>query len=208
MFLGSVALLSVLIAALLRKPLGSLVERRFHRVEILVLAVVVHLVFVPPALSPLLDGAPIPGLPPLGGLLYILSLSLLVVFAWFNQGIPGVLLILTGLLMNTLVIASNGGQMPVNPAQLAAKNGLQPLLEAEKAGRWSTFTVAKADTRLPFLGDCLSFPRPFMDPVILSIGDVEIAVGIFICFLVIPEAARQRSSFSPPELIALSQEVR
>lgn len=193
MFFGLVALLSLAVALVARRPLGGLVGRRFRRVGVLWLAIGLHLLLVPPELAGLLASTPWAGLPPVGGSMYTASLSLLVAFVWLNRRVSGLPLIGLGLMLNTLVIALNGGQMPVDPAQLAAKGGLNELLEMEMMGQWSTFSVMGEETRLAFLGDWLPVPMPFRDPVILSPGDLLIAAGVVAFFLVIPEARRSTS---------------
>lgn len=189
MFMASVALTALILALVVRRPVARLADRRFRRAELLWLGVALHLAFVPPVLNPLLSITPLPGLPPVGGVLYVFSLSLLAVFAWLNRGVPGVLLIGLGLLMNALVIALNCGRMPVDPGLLEAKGDLEEMLAMEAAGRWSTWTIMGEDTLLSFLGDWLLVPRPIVGPGALSPGDIVIAAGVVFFFMVIPEAA-------------------
>ncbi len=187
MFFSSVTLIALVLALISRRPLGRLVGARFRRIEILWVAIALRLLFIPGALYPILRQTPFPGLPPVGGLLYILSLLLVVLFAWFNRWSLGISAIGLGLLMNALVIISNGGQMPADPGQVAAIGQLSEFQNMKSRGEWSTFTLAKPDTRLAFLEDRLPVPMPFKEPSILSLGDLVIALGILLFFLVIPE---------------------
>lgn len=196
MFFSSVALIALTLAIAARRPVARLMERRFRRLELLWLAIGLRLLFVPAALYPFLSTIPYPGLPRVGGLLYILSLLLVVAFTWLNRRVPGVPLIGLGLLMNALVITANGGQMPVDPGQLAAIGQLEEMQETERIGEWSTFAVMKEGTRLSFLGDRIPIPMPFKEPTILSLGDLAIAAGILLFFFVIPEARRSSGSSS------------
>lgn len=199
MFFGLVALVGLALALVTRRPLLRLAETDFRHLEVLWLAIGLHLLFVPDGLAPLLGVELVPGLPPLGGLLYVTSLILLAVFTWINRHAPGVALIGLGLLLNALVIASNGGQMPVDPQPLAAIGSLEEAREAASDSRWSSFSVMHEGTRLAFLGDHLLVPMPLRDPVILSLGDLAIAAGILLFFLVIPG---RTPSPQPPRLDA------
>lgn len=188
MFFGSVVVISILLALLTRGPLARAVERPFHRIWLLWLAIGLHMLSVPESLAALLSEAPIPGLPPAGSLIYILSLLLLAGFAWENRQMLGVAVIGAGLLMNVVVIASNGGHMPVDPAVLASESDLSELSAGDQAALWSTWSAIGPETRLPFLGDWIPFPMPLRAPVILSPGDLVIAAGIAAFFLWVPEA--------------------
>jgi hypothetical protein len=197
MFFISATVLAVALAALSRRPLHGLLEREVRAIPILWAAVGLHLLFLVPALQPLTSSVLWPAIPQLGGLMYIASLSLLVVFAWRNRHILGVLVIGAGLLMNTVVIAGNDGQMPVDPVQLAAWGYLEEELEIQASGRWSSHTIMGDETNFWFLGDWLLAPIPFRNPVIASPGDYVIAAGILLFFMVIPEARRRRPLMMP-----------
>lgn len=192
MLLGSVALIALVLAVVTRRPVRFLLQRRFKRLALLALAVALQLLFGIPFLHDALSARLLPGVPQAGGLLYGASLLLLLAFVWENRRILGVAVVGLGLAMNAAVILANGGQMPVDPAQLAAKEELTEARRVEASGRWTMYSVAGADTRLVQLGDWLMVPRPLIGPVILSPGDVVIAAGLVMFFLVIPEAGSGR----------------
>ena len=196
MYFGSVTLVALALALATRRPVGRLIELRFRRIGILWLAIALRLLFVPGALYSLWRAVPFPGLPAVGSMIYVSSFLLVVLFAWFNRRIVGVSVIGLGLLMNAAVIGTNGGQMPVDPGQVAAIGQLNEFLDAENRGEWSTFTVMKPETRLAFLGDRFPVPMPFKEPSILSLGDLAITAGILLFFFVIPT---DRPSPSPSE---------
>lgn len=192
MYFTMVTLASFLLALAARRPLVRLLDLRFRLVGVLWAAIAIRLLFVPGALYPMLSSHPFPGLPPLGGLLYVLSLLMVVIFAWFNRRILGISVIGLGLLLNALVIGANGGQMPVDPKEAAAAGQLQALVEPEGRGEWSTFALMRPDTPLSLLGDRISVPMPFKEPSILSVGDFVITVGIFLFFFFVPGRERWR----------------
>jgi hypothetical protein len=88
-----------------------------------------------------------------------------------------------GLILNFLVIAANGGYMPVLPDNLirAGLTHRAELLQAK--GYLSNSTVLTGETRLPFLADVFFAPSwlPFSN--VFSIGDVFIGIGAFILVL-------------------------
>ncbi len=195
MFLWPVALIGLILALVTRRPLGNLIARRFHRLELLLVGLGVQLLLAPVALVPILSASLLPGLPRVGGLLYIASLVLLLIFTWFNRHCLGIAVMGVGLLMNAAVIAANGGQMPVDPARMAAQGSLGAMMAEQRAGNWWPHTMMGDETRLPFLGDSvlLMAPRLTTKSVIISPGDVVVAAGVLLFLLVIPEAKQTQS---------------
>lgn len=198
MFLWPVVLIGLVLALVTRRPLSTLLARRFQRMGLLLLGLGLQLLFAPAVFAPMLSAPTLPGLPRLGGLLYVASLVLLLIFAWLNRRCLGVAVMGLGLLMNAVVIAANGGQMPVDPGQLAAQGSLDKMQAEERVGGWSPHTMMGDDTRLAFLADSLlvMVPRPIAKSVIVSPGDLVVAAGILLFLLVIPEAKATASQSS------------
>jgi hypothetical protein len=147
-----------------------------------------------PSIAPLLSLTPSSGLGPIGGLLYVSSLSLLVAFSLLNMQVLGVRVIGIGLLLNTAVIAINGGHMPVQLGQPVADgvpDGLRPFKDT---GVWSPHTLMDDGTLVSLLGDWIHVSTPFGDRLFLSPGDLVIIAGILLFFAVIPEARYSEAS--------------
>lgn len=116
--------------------------------------------------------------------LRVVSLSLVIIFVLFNISFRGVPIVGLGLLLNTLVISINGGNMPINesyahmvftPSELVMlKNGL-PV---------DSFILSSSNTKLPFLGDVISIPWGGPLLKLFSVGDIVITLGgiIFISY--------------------------
>ena len=192
MFFVLVALSAVTLALVTLRPVRALLSRRFSHIWLLWVAAALHFCFSTPALRSLVSMRPLPLLPESGGLLYVCSLALLVAFSWANRRHIGVAIIGIGLLLNTVVITANGGRMPVNPVRLAEQGSLQAMAAAEERGSWSSWAIAGQHTNVAFLGDQLLIPLPTGGTVILSVGDLAIAIGIVLFFMVIPEASKIR----------------
>jgi len=116
----------------------------------------------------------------LGGLtswIYIGSLGLLVVVAIRNWRLPGFALLAAGLVANALVIALNGGHMPVDPklVQGAIDAGVTPGVGVIGAAAGSV--LIDASTRLSFLCDIFLPPEWFPIRNAFSPGDVLIGLG-------------------------------
>lgn len=106
--------------------------------------------------------------------LHILSYVFAAIFVWLNRGIPGMVIIGLGALCNLIAILANGGVMPATPAALRSAGIVQ------NSGQFANSTVVD-DAKLQFLGDVFAVPDSW--PIIanvFSIGDVLIAIGIFV----------------------------
>jgi hypothetical protein len=103
-------------------------------------------------------GAIIAPLIPFAGALHLLSYALVLASLIANWRLPGVAILLTGALLNFIVIAANGGQMP--------------RLIAPDPAVFTNVAAMDANTRLVLLGDWIPvFGR------LISIGDILIASG-------------------------------
>jgi hypothetical protein len=95
---------------------------------------------------------------------------------WRTPGLwrPALLILTLGGALNFLVMAANGGQMPVRLDLLRdiGRNDLAQRIEQRHAFRHVPLT---AETPLGFLGDIVRLPAPFSVP---SPGDVIMAVGM------------------------------
>lgn len=107
--------------------------------------------------------------------IHILSYCFAAIFVWANRKIPGIPLIAVGAACNLLAILANDGVMPATPAALRSA-GFDP----DPSGGFAN-SAAVEDPKLQFLGDIFAIPDsvPVLDNV-FSVGDVLIAIGIFI----------------------------
>ena len=95
-----------------------------------------------------------------------------------NFGLEGMPLVFLGILLNFIVIMSNGGRMPVDI------NGIEHMLSMESLnilqnGKSLTHIAASESTKFLFLGDIIHLKRPYPLPKSLSIGDIFMMIGIF-----------------------------
>ncbi len=108
------------------------------------------------------------------------SQCLLLVFAWLNRHQAGFWVLGIGLLLNFIVIAANGGLMPIAPHLIAETLPNLPATAWETGARlgWNIILPA-ADTRLRMLADTLLTPAWLPYRKALSPGDVLISLGAF-----------------------------
>jgi len=112
----------------------------------------------------------------------IISLVLLLVFAWANRRQPGFWILILGTCLNLLVIAANGGFMPVSPETVHAfaHQALQThLVIGERVGYSKDILLPASETTFWFLSDRFLFPAWIPYQVAFSLGDVFIVCGAF-----------------------------
>ncbi len=95
-------------------------------------------------------------------------------------------LVAAGLILNTIAMYTNGGQMPVSAAALKAA-GLQDFLDFMRSSSDAVHGLIGPHTRLWFLSDII--PLPLFKKVI-SPGDAFIIIALLLFF---PEATGKLS---------------
>ncbi|MEP6972755.1 MAG: DUF5317 family protein [Actinomycetota bacterium] len=105
------------------------------------------------------------------------SFVLLLVFAALNVREPGFILIMAGLLLNTIVIVANHG-MPVAREALV-RSGQEATLADLREHGGAKHHLADGDTTLLALGDAIAFPQPIGQAV--SAGDLCVHLGVAWC---------------------------
>lgn len=202
MFLMLAAVVLGLLLALLRGgKLRRLAALGFHGAPLIFLAFALQVAGVLPFWTQPLNQSGLFGLA-WGSWLYLLSLTLLVYVLARNWRLPGLPLIALGFGLNLLVVAANGGQIPVAPDRLAETGELAAARTAVETGHWQRYTFLDDQSRLWFLGDVIPIPRPWPKPVVASVGDLLLIVGVFWFFqgvLCGPRRDRARPEDRAPE---------
>lgn len=111
-------------------------------------------------------------------IIHFISYCLLLVGIFFNMKKLSFKLIFLGTLLNFIVIMLNGGQMPVSQEAMI-KAGIIEDLNALLNGEIITHTVIAKNTIFAFLGDVFVIPKPYPRPKVISLGDIFIAIGVF-----------------------------
>jgi hypothetical protein len=120
------------------------------------------------------------------GVQYVYAAALLALVAWtlwHVNRVAGIWLVAVGSALNLIVIAANGGRMPVAPDLAGA---------LVQRGHIGQYTLMAADTHLNWLADWIALPDPLgrVVPEAYSPGDLIVAVGIA---LVVVLAMRSRT---------------
>lgn len=108
-------------------------------------------------------------------IVYLLGLT----FLYMNRHYKGFYLILLGVFLNFLVMAINGGRMPVS---LDAASVLDPMYadSLKNGGIYAKHQALTDSTHLGFLGDVIPITHPYPKTQVISIGDIIMNIGIFI----------------------------
>jgi hypothetical protein len=114
-----------------------------------------------------------------------------------NLHLPGMPVVLVGLMANLLVIAANGGKMPATRAalEISGQPETTPILVARQD---PGHILADAQTRLTLLSDWI--PLAALNHKVVSPGDIVAALGLTITigFAIPPRQRRLPSSTLPP----------
>ena len=115
--------------------------------------------------------------------LFLLSHLVLLILVWRNWRLTGIQILGLGVICNLLVIAANGGLMPITPQTLTRINpGSLPSqwLAGLHYGYSKDVVLLREQIRLDMLSDMWVIPPPFPWPTAFSVGDVLIALGIMV----------------------------
>jgi len=169
---------SVLVAALRGGRLSRLAELEIRLAWLVLAAVALQYLVV----YDLVGESGVLGVP-LASVLMVVSHALAAWFLWANRRLPGMLLVALGMAGNLAVMAANGGWMPITPEALERLGHMSWVTGSGAAPRvWGGKTVMlpRAETHLWWLSDIVVLPAPFPLPTAFSVGDVLIAVGVFV----------------------------
>ncbi|SHN79939.1 hypothetical protein SAMN04487896_4418 [Paenibacillus sp. ov031] len=133
-------------------------------------------------------------------------------FLWLNRHYKGFTLIWIGVFLNFIVMAVNGGRMPVS-VDASAVLGPYYVDMLREGGAVSKHYMMDASTHLSFLGDIIPLSSPYPRTQVISIGDVVMNIGIFlfIQYMMVNrtgEALQPVSSIRPEDIRTDSKEGR
>ena len=110
--------------------------------------------------------------------LHLLSYILLTLGVLLNIDKNFMKIILFGLILNAIVIFSNGGRMPVAIDGINGPNNSNIIIQSSDIKH----APMTENTKMPLLGDVIRIPKPYPLPKIISVGDIFLTLGIFVFF--------------------------
>lgn len=111
--------------------------------------------------------------------IHIITYLLLIIGVVLNIKKTFMKFILIGMVLNFIVIFSNGGQMPVSFGGIKNINNYIDMPDRQFDIK---HTAVTKDTRFVYLADIILLTRPYPIPQILSIGDVFLSIGAYLFF--------------------------
>lgn len=117
----------------------------------------------------------------LAALSIVSSQLFLLIFAWLNRHLPGMSILIVGLVLNLAVMIANGGFMPINPNTAERIVGPERIASFELGSRigYKDVLLPESLTRLEWLADRYLPPAWLPYQVAFSLGDIFIAIGAF-----------------------------
>ncbi len=116
-------------------------------------------------------------------ILYLLSMGLLFVFALFSFRLPGMVIIIVGLLLNLLVISFNGGFMPADAEAYASVGKVSTATALQENQVVNNLQLMTDQTKLNGLGDRIPLPFPWGLGSVISAGDIVLLVGLLVLMI-------------------------
>lgn len=129
----------------------------------------------------------------------IISLLLFLGFVWWNRRLPGMPILMIGLILNLLVMVANGGWMPIEPktaSQLVGTNVLQIIDAGSRFGQKDILLLPQ-QIHFGFLADRFLLPAWFPYQTAFSLGDILIALGVFWLLLKSPASSATNNNQYP-----------
>lgn len=111
--------------------------------------------------------------------LYMLSYILLIIGIIININLRTLWVIMIGTIMNFIVFFANGGKKPIltEGLKLIGLDNITSMLTEEKL---ALYTPLGNNTKFSYLGNIIIVAKPYPYPQIISIGDLIVALGLFI----------------------------
>lgn len=117
---------------------------------------------------------------PWSNYLYLASLVLLLLAVGLNRHLSGIKILGLGLLSNLLVIAANGGLMPISVEAVRRVGRFDVIAALQTTGHNRHVALMNEGTKLRFLGDTIVLGYPLPSAQVFSPGDILVALGAFI----------------------------
>jgi hypothetical protein len=162
--------------------IGALADVRFRWAPLIAIGFLAQIVLFSDVVAERIGDA--------GPLLYVASTGLVVAAVVRNLDLPGLPLIVAGAACNLAAILANGGYMPTTVAAAAVYGRAAPTAYSNSA--------IVASPALELLVDRIPLPRwvPFAN--IISIGDVLLAIGVFVLLVTVMRRGRRTTTGPGP----------
>jgi len=115
-----------------------------------------------------------------GRYFYIASAVLIILTLAVNLDKKSMWIILTGAILNFIVVIMNGNKMPISFDGLELA-GLQNMIEGIKSGNITNYmSIDQVTNWTTYLGKYIVIPKPYPMAKVISLGDIFMSLGIIL----------------------------
>ena len=183
MFILYAVLAGLVVGVALGGRPSALATIRFHWAPLIVLGFLAQVVLFTDAVAERVGDA--------GPILYVATTLMVGAAVLRNLRLPGMPLVVLGAVSNLAAILANGGFMPATPEAMASLGKGVPTIYSNSA--------VVPDPRLPWLIDRFALPHGVPWANVFSIGDVLLAVGVFVLIVSVMRRPAELSGAGEPD---------
>jgi hypothetical protein len=166
----------IIVGFILKGKITNLADLKLQGFSLVLISLAVQLAILATPLATL------PWLVQNGNLIYVLSMDVLILGLLYNRRYGwSFWLIIIGTACNIIVVAQNGGAIPVDLNKLSLATGENVASLSDKFAAHTELsyrTPLTPQSDLGWMGDIIHIPLPFFNTNVYSIGDIIISIGL------------------------------
>ncbi len=130
---------------------------------------------------------------------FLMSFLMIAVGVWLNRKSWPMYIVLSGIILNFIVVFANSGLMPVSKDGLAFSGYDMSKIKSNRLDL--NHMLVDMNTKFTFLSDIIPVPKPYPLPAMLSVGDIIMSIGIFLFIVVQMKELEDKYRFRHVEIV-------